>query len=391
MNFFRRDCRNVKTRLNATLPPPQDADKWRRWTANRSLCDLRHKSWAQCSGIRNPAAYRKRADLATSASIDQDFNFITSVERTLQKADELVLDKGLDLAPAGLRPNAPESKRKFALEVEQRGIRLIKAPKGLSRSKENTSRWDGRQHKCIMWTTEWMFHDGTKKIHNVRESRTVAQAFLDVFGRRALGRKRKWSSAETTTAPALLPDTVTIQPSSVEGEEPMQDVPVAEEEAVDDLPAAEEDGATQKTAEDDTVAVQEAIMADNASDKTQRKPQGEDVSKVLQDLHFYLLRPNTTAKLKCLVPISQASTLKEVVSNKTLLEFPTFYVRREPPEALSEPFVTEEKYEQLYGSEIPINLPTFAADTKQDEQEQKSLAQIDEQKVLEVLHKDLTG
>jgi len=313
------------------------------------------------------------------------------VERSLQKADELVLDKGIDLAPAGLRPNAPALKQKFALEVEERGIRLIKAPKGLSRNRENKSRWDGAPHKCILWTTEWILHDGTKKMYNVRETRTVAQAFLDVFGRRALGRKRKWSSAETTTAPALSPETVPIQPSSVEDEEATQDVPVAEEEAADDLPAVEEEAAPQKTAEDDTVAVQDTITADNTSDKTQRIPQGENVSKVLQDVHFYLLRPNTTAKLKCLIPISQASTLKEVVSNKTLLEFPTFYVRHEPPEALSEPFVTEEKYEQLYGSEISINLPTFPADTKQDEQELKSLAQIDEQKVLEVLQKDLTG
>jgi len=107
-------------------------------------CVKRHKLWAQCSGVRNPAAFKKRNDLATPSSIDQDYNFITKVERSLQRAEDDALEKGINLAPAGVLRPYPSAKPRFELEAEKDGIVIIRAPKGLSRSKQNKSHWNAK-------------------------------------------------------------------------------------------------------------------------------------------------------------------------------------------------------------------------------------------------------
>ncbi|EHY54122.1 hypothetical protein ABEF92_008265 [Exophiala dermatitidis] len=340
-------------------------------------CVKRHKAWAQCSGIRDPAAYKKRSDLATPSAVDQDFNFITSVERSLQRADELVSDKGIHLAPSGIARGSHGTKRKFDVEVEERGIRLIKAPQGLSRSKQNKSHWAG-QHKCLMWTTEWLYFDGEKRIHNVTELRTVGEAFVNIFGKNTIRKKRKRSDAQSTAAPVL--------PAEAHNEHAPTDAVQgsATSEAKDEgLQAESKD---DNPAEDGQGVVKSAVTSDNAA------AQVPEVSQLCQDLHFYLLKPNTVSKHKCLIPVSPTSTLQDVLRDKTILEFPTFYIRQEAPENLPEPFITEEKYDQVYGSEVTANLPTYAPPDNLDETEKvSSLPNIDEKTVLEVLQKDLAG
>ncbi|EXJ92287.1 hypothetical protein A1O3_00837 [Capronia epimyces CBS 606.96] len=338
-------------------------------------CVKRHKTWAQCSGIRNPAAYRKRADLATPASVDQDFNFLTSVERSLQRADDLVLEKNIKLAPSGTIRGGNEPKRKFETEVQERGIRLIRAPHGLSRNKENKSHW-ARQYKCIMWTTEWLCFDGRKRFQNVTESRTVGEAFVNIFGKNALRKKRKRSDAQSTIRPVTQPD---VQQTSVSTE------------AIEGPGSSERKAETSDTgpADETQSPPQSGVIEPDAISET--PAQLTDASQLLRNLHFYLLKPHTMSKLQCLIPVSHTSTLTEVLRDKTILEFPTFYVREEAPGNLPEPYITEQKYDELYGSEVILDLPAYAPKDKVEDEENSLLPDIDENKVLEVLQKDLAG
>ncbi len=101
----------------------------------------RHKLWSQCSGVRNPAAYRKRHELATPASVDQDYNFISSVERSLQKADNDAADRGIDIADDA-RGKYNRVQARLNVEIAKSGAIVLKAPAGLSRSKQNRSHYD---------------------------------------------------------------------------------------------------------------------------------------------------------------------------------------------------------------------------------------------------------
>ncbi|EXJ75179.1 uncharacterized protein A1O5_01875 [Cladophialophora psammophila CBS 110553] len=343
-------------------------------------CVKRHKSWAQCSGIRDPTAYRKRADLATPASIDQDFNFITSVERSLARADELTISKGIDLVPSGITRKGQEGSRKFTAELEKRGIRLIKAPEGLSRNKQNKSHWAGHGN-CIMWTTEWLCYDGDKKTCNVLESRTVEEAFLFAFGKHAVHRKkRKRSDAETTSVSALQPDARSVQSVAAGGSNGES----SHNRKVEGAPVHPGSESVQESVNDQT-------GIDKNDETTRRKGQLPKPPQASQDLQFYLFKPDTISKVKCLIPVASDSKLVDVLRDQAILEFPTFYVRQEGPENLPAPFITEENYNEQYGTEIPVNLPTYAPEDKADGPDLVSLDNIDEKRVLEVLQKDLNG
>lgn len=123
-------------------------------------CTRRHKLWSQCSGVRDPAAYLKRNELATESAFDRDFNFITGIERNIERADRDADNRGIDLS-LGVQGNELDDdsqdlnsgrKRKhqnqglvkgeasFLRAAEAGGVKVIRAPKGMSRNKQNGSR-----------------------------------------------------------------------------------------------------------------------------------------------------------------------------------------------------------------------------------------------------------
>lgn len=77
----------------------------------------------------------KKSQLATPAGIDHDFNFLTSIERGLEKAERQVQTHSAG-SPSDPRHDAnirQPSDQHFAMA----GVTVIRAPKGLSRQKEN--------------------------------------------------------------------------------------------------------------------------------------------------------------------------------------------------------------------------------------------------------------
>ena len=292
-------------------------------------CVKRHKQYAQCSGVRDPAAYRKRAELATPTSIDQDFNFITKVERSLQRADDEAVDRGIHLGPAGVNRHGGSSRTKFEIEVQARDIKLIRAPEGLSRRKQNKSAWKGNN---VSWTIEWLAHTGEKRLQNFPESRTVVEGFTACFGKKGLSRKRKRDSDATSELHERA-KTVAGSPAPLEKEK-----------------ATADSNAQQPTPPAD-------VVRDESQEPTEPKQPSYGV-------HFYLHRPQTSSKLKCLVHVEPKSTWKEILKGRTLLEHPTIYIREEPPDKLRQPFVLEHHYLQDHGEDVvvPCELQLDSAD-----------------------------
>lgn len=108
-------------------------------------CVKRHKLLSECSGKRDPAVYRKRKELATPQSFDQDFNFIAGVERSLERADQDALNRGVALdahEQKGKRPAKGE--HRLGVELERSGVQVRKAPVGMTRNKQNRTYWNQR-------------------------------------------------------------------------------------------------------------------------------------------------------------------------------------------------------------------------------------------------------
>ena len=109
-------------------------------------CIKRHKHWAQCNGVRDPTVYIKQKDLATTKGIDHDYNYLTSIEREIDLAEKNATGRGVvldgDVRPRKQRYEKGEVNLKKALE--KCGAIVMKAPKGMSRSKQNETHWDKR-------------------------------------------------------------------------------------------------------------------------------------------------------------------------------------------------------------------------------------------------------
>lgn len=112
--------------------------------------------------MRDPAAYLKRHELANPTAFDRDFNFITGIERSLERAEREVERRGVTLPSeeelalnadeegVGAAPGAGKKRKRetlvkgeagFLRGAEASGVRVVRAPRGMTRNKENTSRW----------------------------------------------------------------------------------------------------------------------------------------------------------------------------------------------------------------------------------------------------------
>ena len=122
-------------------------------------CTRRHKLWSQCTGVRDPAAYLKRSEINES-SFDRDFNFITGIERSLERADRDAENRGIDLARGQIEDDTDDTqepgvgqKRKrpqqsfvkgeagFLRGAEAGAVNVLRAPRGMTRNKQNNSKW----------------------------------------------------------------------------------------------------------------------------------------------------------------------------------------------------------------------------------------------------------
>ena len=166
-------------------------------------CVKRHKARSQCSGVRNAAPYKKRHELATPTSMDQDFNFIARLERNIDRLAGRTEERGLNAQ----RPNKRakhENRREH--EIRERGPTILKAPAGLSRARQNLSKWD-HQHQCLVWTIEWVFEDGHNMMASSKETLSINDAFVQMGGKKQLkkhgkagaGQMKSTNPSEATT------------------------------------------------------------------------------------------------------------------------------------------------------------------------------------------------
>ena len=99
-------------------------------------CVQRHKSRG-CSGKRDPTAYVKKNQLVTPSGVDHDFNFISGIERSRDRAGEHLQGRSIqDADSRSSRLNQPSFRNRLALA----GVTIEYAPLGLTRQKLNKTK-----------------------------------------------------------------------------------------------------------------------------------------------------------------------------------------------------------------------------------------------------------
>jgi hypothetical protein len=112
--------------------------------------------------VRDPAAYAPRSQLETEGALDRDFNFITGIERGLERAEREARARGFELEHGYmLDPKVANNKRKrgnypredgnrtkkpvrgesaFLRAAKEAGVKVERSPRGMTRNKQNKSR-----------------------------------------------------------------------------------------------------------------------------------------------------------------------------------------------------------------------------------------------------------
>ncbi|OKL57780.1 hypothetical protein UA08_07140 [Talaromyces atroroseus] len=252
-------------------------------------------------------AYHTRSQLQDPASFDRDFNFITGIERGLERAEREADRRGIQLEHEYMldannqkasSSTSSRNKRKrggvgaatlvrgelaFVRAAEAAGVKLARAPRGLSRQKANRSRVHPK-HKCLNWSVEWILasNPGQTLIRPCLETTPLREAYDRVFPR------PKEDATATATA----------------------------------------------TVVDDVLSYRSA--------------------------YFYLHRQRAAASHRRTVlvgPLSPTATLREVLRGRSVVEFPTLYVL---PDVLKEGdtenarFVLEEVYLREHPGDVDV-------------------------------------
>ncbi|KAA6407635.1 MAG: hypothetical protein FRX48_08473 [Lasallia pustulata] len=349
-------------------------------------CTKRHKLWAQCSGVRDPAAYKKKSELVTPSGVDQDYNFLARLERNIEKADREAEGRGIALRPAldGGFKNQKVEPAKGEVQMQnafQRvGVIINRAPTGMTRSKENSTKWH-QKHKCLSWTVEWVHDDGRKELGNCLETLPVSEAYAKLIQEnQPASKKRKCRSKSKPAVKAELAAAATEDVGSP--------TKASAEQATSSHPS-QLDFTLPPPAKETTVPPYAAPLA--AASHTPS----------LTANHFYLLRPHTPTASRVLIPLPPVSRLSMSLQNRVVLEFPTIYVLPYPPDALPRQYMLEEQflgYSEQENKELEALLkevgmqgefPTddgFFRDHEIQKQEK-----LDDRKILDVLRQDLKG
>ncbi|MCJ1288006.1 Box C/D snoRNA protein 1 [Xylographa opegraphella] len=222
-------------------------------------CSQRHKQWTQCSGVRNPAAYRKRHELTDPKNFDQDYNFISAIERGIDSAARTVAARGVPLPPTSKRDGPLKGEVNLRQALERSGVVVERAPVGMVRSLQNRTSWNRKfvtsapqpssvlqqqpltnpppfSQRCISWTIEWITADGSTRLGTCAETQTLPHAFAQHSAAAAPpAKKRKPSkrdadrcdtietskSGTRTSPPTALPSTTAPPPSASSSVLPM--------------------------------------------------------------------------------------------------------------------------------------------------------------------------
>ncbi|KAK6515671.1 hypothetical protein TWF506_007987 [Arthrobotrys conoides] len=137
------------------------------------VCSKRHKLRSSCEGQRRPSAFKSKSDLHRPTQIAADFDFLDSIQRSL--------DRAADHDPHGPSRSKPLLDPRIKDICNPRGLVILPAPLQSSRAHQNHSFYNNNINR-IIWTIEWVVNGSTASIIEVDESLTLN----DVFENRVL-------------------------------------------------------------------------------------------------------------------------------------------------------------------------------------------------------------
>lgn len=348
-------------------------------------CNKKHKSWANCSGKRDPTAYMPASKLKTPAGVDHDYNFLSSIERERERNQREIVDERrlfsekelgrlddpysfrkqwfgenvrfqpVGAAPrqfgsdgeedsgdgAGNRKHIPAKASQLTRTLRQRlaleDVEVVQMPVGMTRQRENTTSWN-RKSRRINWCVEWIVYDGDgeelKKHTRIRHKALETTPLYKALGN-SMAWYKKGHQAEDDAS-----DDEEIELAQAGRRHKKVLIREVKEERRRGGSGAMQDGESAAWPSRTQHPTQNPFTGSWASDAgaTATSWQAVEEIEARRRHRFYLLRPLTVAgKPRELIPIGASDGLGAALRGRTVLEFPTIYVLPPSPTAAQAP------------------------------------------------------
>ncbi|KAL1883239.1 hypothetical protein Daus18300_000297 [Diaporthe australafricana] len=341
-------------------------------------CNKKHKSWANCSGKRDPTAYMPAAKLKTAAGVDHDYNFLSSIERERERNQREIVDErklfsekelgqlddpfsfrkqwfgeNVHFQPVNEAPrhfgsdsedgdadegegrsnkrNIPARASQLTRTLRNRlgseNIQAVQMPVGMTRQRENTTSWNRRTRR-INWCVEWIIYgdEGENGEEFKKHTRIRHKALETTPVYKALGNSMLWyKKGQQADEDAADDDEIELARAGRRNKVLIREV----KESRHRSSGAAQDSASATWSTNTKYPTQNPYTGTWASDTgaSATSWQADEEIEARKRHRFYLLRPLTVAgKPRELIPIDGADDLSAALQGRTVVEFPTIYI-----------------------------------------------------------------
>ncbi|KAL8655924.1 MAG: hypothetical protein Q9226_002848 [Calogaya cf. arnoldii] len=302
------------------------------------------------SGVRDPATYLKRSELATPKGIDHDYNYLTSIERQLDNAGRdaesrgILLHKGKQVGPAPKAHQLAKGELPLQNAIKQCRIVVDRAPKGMSRQKQNQTHWD-RKAKRVVWTVEWVHRDGSREIGRCPDTEPLNVAYTKLGDAKASQSIAKVDSTAKPPKKKRKPNKAMSKAAIVTPITPPKDSPAGHVSSPSAITTSEVPTVSIDATPAPQIAVQNtATIAASPEDENPPLPSPRSEQPAVPAVHFYLLLPSTPTSYRVLIPLDASDSLASALKDRLVLEFPTIYALKQSTDNLPKGFMNEEDY-----------------------------------------------
>ncbi|KAL8950845.1 MAG: hypothetical protein Q9222_003143 [Ikaeria aurantiellina] len=201
--------------------------------------------------------------------------------------------------------------------------------------------------KCVVWTLEWVHKNGSREIAQCPDSLPLDTAYTKLNktkashnGKPEVKEPKRPSKRRKRTEDASQP----VLPAPRDGTEDPKErlAPIN----APSTPAGTSSN-PKALADSSTIPVNSSATEEDLLHKDQSVPPvapSQPPATPTPQLHFYLLLPSTPTSYRVLIPLAPSSTLSTALTDHLVLEFPTIYALKQPPDRLPTGFMTEEDY-----------------------------------------------
>ncbi|KAL9104799.1 MAG: hypothetical protein Q9163_000297 [Psora crenata] len=315
-------------------------------------------------GIRDPAAYVKRSDLATPAGIDRDYNYLTSIEREFDRAEKEAISRGVLLEPEKKFLGPMKGEANLEAAIERTRVIVMRAPKGMSRNKVNETRWT-KGSQSIQWTVEWVHPDGRKELGQCHDNKPIFEAYRSLDGAPKFLRckKRKRTHRGQDEGMERKKALKKGQGHGIQADSrPVVNGDVQAHGRGEDRSVSKEDEETSR----DLESTSETIKAETSADSGEKQEPMESKNTTginehasapqippQHNISFYLHTPSLPSRHPVLAPLSYDTRLCIALKDRLVLEFPTVFVfEQAPEEKLPEGYISEDEYRKMARKEM---------------------------------------